>query len=67
MTKSKGERVSRILVIGAAGLIGTRVVEALGEQHCIRASRNSGERVDIADPKSLAALFERVGDLDGIV
>jgi NAD(P)-dependent dehydrogenase (short-subunit alcohol dehydrogenase family) len=67
MTKSKGERVSRILVIGAAGLIGTQVVEALGEQHCIRASRNSGERVDIADPKSLAALFERVGDLDGIV
>jgi NAD(P)-dependent dehydrogenase (short-subunit alcohol dehydrogenase family) len=59
--------VSKILVIGAAGLIGERVVEALGEEHCIRASRNSSERVDISDPKSLAALFGRVGELDGIV
>jgi NAD(P)-dependent dehydrogenase (short-subunit alcohol dehydrogenase family) len=59
--------VSKILVIGAAGLIGAGVVEALGEERCIRASRNSGERVDISDPKSLAALFERVGDVDGII
>ena len=60
-------RVSKILVIGAAGLIGARVVEALGERECIRASRNSGERVDISDPKSLAALLNRVGAVDGIV
>jgi NAD(P)-dependent dehydrogenase (short-subunit alcohol dehydrogenase family) len=59
--------VSKILVIGAAGLLGAQVVDALGESECIRASRNSGERVDISDPKSLAALFERVGELDGIV
>jgi NAD(P)-dependent dehydrogenase (short-subunit alcohol dehydrogenase family) len=59
--------VGKTLVIGAAGLLGARVVEALGEEQCIRASRNSGERVDISDPKSLTALFERVGDLDGIV
>jgi NAD(P)-dependent dehydrogenase (short-subunit alcohol dehydrogenase family) len=59
--------LSRILVIGAAGLIGAEVVKALGESECIRASRNSGERVDISDPKSLAALFERVGEVDGIV
>ena len=59
--------MSKILVIGAAGLLGAQVVDALGESECIRASRNSGERVDIADPKSLAALFERVGELDGIV
>jgi NAD(P)-dependent dehydrogenase (short-subunit alcohol dehydrogenase family) len=59
--------VSKILVVGAAGLIGEKVVEALGESECIRASRNSGERVDISDRKSLAALFERVGELDGIV
>src|SRR5271156_6122192 len=64
-TKESG--MSKTLVIGAAGLIGARVIEALGEDRCIRASRNSGERVDISDPKSLAALFERVGDLDGIV
>jgi len=57
--------VGKTLVIGAAGLIGARVVEGLGEERCIRASRGSGERVDITDPKSLAALFERVGELDG--
>ena len=34
--------MSKILVIGAAGLLGARVVEALGEDRCIRASRNSG-------------------------
>jgi NAD(P)-dependent dehydrogenase (short-subunit alcohol dehydrogenase family) len=59
--------MGKILVIGAAGLIGARVVEALGESECIRASRNSGERVDISDSKSLAALFGRIGELDGIV
>ena len=59
--------MSKILVIGAAGLIGTDVVKALGESECIRASRNSGERVDISDPRSIAALFERVGELDGII
>ena len=59
--------MSKILVIGAAGLLGAQVVDALGESECIRASRNSGERVDISDPRSLAALFERVGELDGIV
>jgi NAD(P)-dependent dehydrogenase (short-subunit alcohol dehydrogenase family) len=59
--------LSRILVIGAAGLIGAGVVKALGESACIRASRSSDERVDISDPKSIAALFERLGELDGIV
>ena len=59
--------MSKILVIGAAGLLGAQVVTALGESECIRASRNSGERVDISDPKSLAALFDRVGSVDGIV
>ena len=59
--------MSKTLVIGAAGLLGSRVVEALGEDRCIRASRNSGERVDISDPRSLASLFDRVGPLDGIV
>ena len=28
---------------------------------------DSDERVDISDPKSIAALFERIGELDGIV
>jgi NAD(P)-dependent dehydrogenase (short-subunit alcohol dehydrogenase family) len=59
--------LSKILVIGAAGLIGREVVKALGESECIRASRSSDERVDISDPKSLAALFDRIGTVDGII
>ena len=59
--------MSKILVIGAAGLIGREVVKALGESECIRASRSSDERVDISDPKSIGALFARIGTVDGII
>jgi NAD(P)-dependent dehydrogenase (short-subunit alcohol dehydrogenase family) len=59
--------LTRFLVIGGAGLLGAEVVKALGAGQCVVASRNAGERVDIADPKSLAALFDRVGEVDGIV
>jgi dTDP-4-dehydrorhamnose reductase len=59
--------VGKILVIGAGGLIGKEVVKILGESECIRASRSSDERVDISDPKSIAALFGRIEPIDGII
>ena len=59
--------MGRILVIGAAGLIGAEVVKALGAENCIRASRSSDEKVDISDPRSLEALFGRIGELDGVI
>ena len=59
--------MSKTLVIGASGLLGSAVVAAVGEENSIRASRSSLEKVDISDPKSLAALFARVGTLEGIV
>ena len=59
--------MGKVLVIGAAGLIGAEVVKALGPENCIRASRSSDEKVDISDPNSLKALFGRVGSLDGII
>ncbi|MGB7973583.1 MAG: short chain dehydrogenase [Roseiarcus sp.] len=59
--------LGKILVIGASGLIGKEIVKALGESECIRASRSSDERVDISDPKSIAALFDRIGAVDGII
>jgi NAD(P)-dependent dehydrogenase (short-subunit alcohol dehydrogenase family) len=59
--------MAKVLVIGAAGLLGSHVVKALGEDQCIRASRHSGEPVDISDPASLTQLFDRVGLVDGIV
>ena len=58
--------MAKFLVIGGAGLIGSHVVAALGAGQCVSASRNSGERVDISDPQSLAALFDRVGLVHGI-
>ena len=60
-------KMGKILVIGAAGLIGAEVVKALGAENCIRASRCSDEKVDISDPRSLEALFGRVGEVDGII
>jgi NAD(P)-dependent dehydrogenase (short-subunit alcohol dehydrogenase family) len=59
--------LGKILVIGAAGLIGKDIVKTLGESECIRASRSSDERVDISDPKSIGALFARIGTVDGII
>jgi NAD(P)-dependent dehydrogenase (short-subunit alcohol dehydrogenase family) len=59
--------MGKILVIGAAGLIGAEVVKALGAENCIRASRSSEEKVDISNPASLEALFGRLDELDGIV
>ncbi len=59
--------MSKTLVIGASGILGSRIVATLGEDRCIRASRHSGERVDLSDSKTLSALFARVGELDGIV
>ena len=47
--------MGKILVIGAAGLIGAEVVKVLGAENCIRASRSSDEKVDISDPASLRA------------
>lgn len=58
----------RILVVGASGLIGKAVADYLdGEHDVIRASRGSGERVDIADTDSVRALYERVGTVDAVV
>ncbi|MDT0320125.1 short chain dehydrogenase [Streptomyces millisiae] len=61
----------RILVIGAGGTIGRAVVaELTGAGHeVVRASRSAPPetRVDIADPDSVAALLDRVGELDAVV
>src|SRR5947209_19956028 len=59
--------MGKVLVIGAAGLLGSHVVKALGEDNAIRASRSSSEKVDISDPISLQALFQRIDQVDGIV
>ena len=59
----------RILIIGATGTIGQAVVAALRPRNeLVLASRSkSEERVDLADPSSIRALFERVGKVDAVL
>lgn len=52
----------KILVIGATGNIGKVVASTLDERghDVIRASRNAEFAVDITEPASIKALFEKV-------
>ncbi|MBI4885525.1 MAG: short chain dehydrogenase [Acidobacteria bacterium] len=59
----------RILVIGATGTIGSAVAAALGGRHdlVLASLQKAPERVDIADPASIRALFARIGRVDAVV
>lgn len=59
----------RILVVGATGTIGRAVAAALAADHeVVGASHRSGEpTVDLADPGTIRALYDRVGEVDAVV
>jgi NAD(P)-dependent dehydrogenase (short-subunit alcohol dehydrogenase family) len=59
----------RVLVIGGSGLVGGMAAEALENLDCqvLRASRSAELSVDVKDPQSITALFERVGPVDAVV
>ncbi|RYG71757.1 short chain dehydrogenase [Lentibacillus lipolyticus] len=59
----------RILIIGASGTIGTRIVEELKSKHeIIRAGRNGADvSVDITSPDSIAAMYESTGRVDAVI
>jgi NAD(P)-dependent dehydrogenase (short-subunit alcohol dehydrogenase family) len=59
----------RILLIGATGTIGKAIAAALqGRHELVLASQHKAhERVDISDPDSIRALFERVGRVEAVV
>jgi NAD(P)-dependent dehydrogenase (short-subunit alcohol dehydrogenase family) len=59
----------RIVVIGATGVIGKAVANALAEagHEVLRASRSGELGVDTQDRDSIAALYKRVGPVDGVV
>jgi NAD(P)-dependent dehydrogenase (short-subunit alcohol dehydrogenase family) len=59
----------RILVVGATGVIGGAVADALAARghEVLRASRRSEHAVDIADASSIRALYARVGRVDGVI
>jgi NAD(P)-dependent dehydrogenase (short-subunit alcohol dehydrogenase family) len=59
----------RILVVGATGTIGREVVKALSNgNEIVAATRSHGPiTVDLGDPASVRALYERVGTVDAVV
>ncbi len=60
----------KIIVIGATGTIGANVADALSvkKHEVIRASRSNGDiKVNLDDPATIRALFERVNDVDALV
>jgi NAD(P)-dependent dehydrogenase (short-subunit alcohol dehydrogenase family) len=60
----------RILIVGATGTIGSEVAKALsgGGHEVVAASHGSTDlKVDITDPASIRALYERVGEVDAVV
>jgi NAD(P)-dependent dehydrogenase (short-subunit alcohol dehydrogenase family) len=59
----------RILLVGAAGAIGSAVAAALGQKHeIVRAGRTSGDvRLDITDEVSVARVLEQTPRLDAVV
>ena len=59
----------KILIIGGNGTIGKKVVSHFKENNTIIvAGRTSGDvTVDIADSKSINAMFEQIGNLDAIL
>ena len=59
----------KIIVIGATGTIGAKVADALSakKHEVIRASRNGDIKVNLDDPATIRALFERVNDVDALV
>lgn len=61
--------MSRILLIGASGTIGTPVCERLSQKHeVIKAGRNGPDlKVDIADPESIRRMYGQAGELDAVV
>ena len=59
----------KVLVIGASGTIGSKVVEVLTETHdVVTAGKSSGDvQIDITDPDSICSALESIGQLDAII
>lgn len=56
----------RILLVGAGGLLGSAVADALSGHDLIAASRSAEQPVDLTDPASIVALYDRVGTVDAV-
>lgn len=63
------EIIMKVLVIGATGSVGKAVVAELATRHTVlQASRSSTQYpVDVLQPTSIQALFEKTGKVDAVV
>jgi NAD(P)-dependent dehydrogenase (short-subunit alcohol dehydrogenase family) len=59
----------RILIIGADGTIGKEIVNALSGDHEIIGATRKGldVQVDITDPPSLRAMYDKIGKVDAVI
>ena len=58
----------KIIVIGSTGVIGSAVAKALAGKHeVIGVHRKSDPAVDVEKPATIAALFDKVRDVDAVV
>ena len=58
----------KIIVVGATGTIGSKVVEALLVKHdVVEVARRTKIRVDFNEPATFRELFERVHDVDAVI
>jgi NAD(P)-dependent dehydrogenase (short-subunit alcohol dehydrogenase family) len=58
----------KVVVIGGTGTIGSAVVEALQSSHQVVAASRRGEpKVDLADARTIGALFRLVNDVDAVI
>jgi len=66
---NKEKNTMKVLVIGASGTIGCKVVEALAETHeVVKAGKGSGDvQIDITNPGSIRSALESIGQLDAII
>jgi NAD(P)-dependent dehydrogenase (short-subunit alcohol dehydrogenase family) len=59
----------KIILVGAAGTLGSAVDKALKARHeIVRVGRKRGDfQVDITDPASIEQLFSKIGEFDAVV
>lgn len=58
----------KVILLGASGIIGSEIAQALSPNHeIVRAGRNGEVKVDYTDTHSVKAMFEQVGKFDALV
>lgn len=58
----------RILIVGATGHVGSAAAAALKEKHdVVGVSRSTDPAIDLLDPASITAVFERLGRFDAVI